>query len=111
MEERSVNEGIHTDNETNTKLKEDSKVIMYQNANIKLPVSFSTLSKIAIFKCGSVGAFGRRLGVSRSRASQILNGIDIPIKPDSIQKIADVLSINIVLLTQLFSQQKEDKNE
>ena len=78
-----------------------------------LNLDFVTLSKIAIFKFGGVSGFAKALHVSRSRAKQILTGYskEIPKKPSSIKKIADLLNLDIVLLTRLFYEGNRYYNE
>ncbi len=91
------------ENTINTLLTTENKPKLYQNSNINLSVSFRDLGKLAILRFGSITDFGKRLGVSRSRASQILNGLDCPKSPEQIKRIAEILDVDIVILTQLFS--------
>lgn len=64
--------------------------------------SLEDLRSIVNLRFESISAFGRALGVSRPRASQILLGYHVPAKPELIKKIAEVLNLDIVKLTQLF---------
>lgn len=73
------------------------------NNNPTSSLTMNDFAKLVIFKFGSIKNFGRKLGVTRSRASQLLTGLDLPKTPDTIKKIAEVLDIDAVVLTMCFS--------
>lgn len=79
------------------------------NNNPASNLTLNDLAKLVIFKFGSIADFGRKLGVTRSRASQILTGVDLPKTPDYIKRIADILGIDSVVLTMCFSN-ADNKN-
>ena len=61
----------------------------------------------AIIRFGSIEKFSQELSVTRSMGSQLLSGKYIPLKPKTIQNIANILQVNVVLLTQTYEQLKE----
>lgn len=82
-----------------------------KNNNITL--SISDIRNIAILRYGSVSGFGRAIGITHGTASQLLSGKYIPVRPEGIKKIADALGVDIVFLTQIYSELKNEaaKNE
>ena len=73
--------------------------------NFSIPnLTLNDLAKQILFRYGSFSAFAKKLGVTRQRTYQIFHGIDMPRTPESIQKIADLLDFNAVLLSQIFSK-------
>ncbi len=105
MKDNSVKHVIPSTEKTRTNLTIRNEELLYKNANIRLSVTFSDLSKLAILKFGSIKDFGRAWGVGRSRASQILLGVDLPTKPETIRRISTALAVDEIVLTQLFSQE------
>jgi len=108
MEDHSVNRHIPSEKETNTELTDRKANKTHKRHSQLIPVTFSELNKIAFLRYGSTEAFSKKLGVSRSRASQILNGLDVPVKSESIKKIAKLLNVDVVILTQLFAKEREE---
>ena len=101
----------HEDNDFKPIINYEDKETISSNSKNRLDLTLSDLAKIVILKFGSIKAFGQKLGIGRSRACQILQGYEIPKRPDSIKKIAEVLDIDLVVLTQLFGSVEEKKND
>lgn len=76
--------------------------------NLSPPEKIAFFRNVAITRFGSINKFSQALGVSRSMGCQILGGTYIPLKSSSIEKIADVLGINVVILTKTFEEIKND---
>ncbi len=70
---------------------------------------FETLQKIAIAKFGSIGGFASALGICRSHGSDILSGKYIIRKPATLRRVAEVLQIDVIVLTQLYERQAQKK--
>ena len=81
------------------------------NHNALYNLNLNDLAKLALFRCGSVKEFGRRLGMSKGRASQILTGFHVPKDPKRVKEIAKVLSIDAVILMQLFEKTRRLKDD
>lgn len=81
---------------------------LYYGGNVQLSLTLSDLAKLVIFKFGSLQAFGSKLGISRSFVSHVLKGDQVLKKPDTIQRWADVLDINPIVLTQVMEKGKEE---
>ena len=88
-----------------------------QSLNHKKPyntiqnLDLTFFGKLIIFRCGSIKEFGKKLGVSRSRACQIAKGIDLPVTTEGIRKIAKILFIDELVLSMFFSQTKNFQEE
>ena len=102
-------------NQSNIANNEDKQKSNITNEN--KPISRTTLrltlrdvSNLAVLKYGGVNAFGRALGINKSTASQVLSGAYIPVKAETIHKIADALNIDAVTLSQIYADHKEGKN-
>lgn len=100
---------------------DDNGDLIKSNENSTYRESEYTASKLTledfarkvIFEHGGIIPWSRKLGISRGRASQILHGIDLPIKIDTITKIAATSNIKPMVLQQIFLNHKKGvpKNE
>lgn len=79
------------------------------NKNDSLGLSINDVRNIALLKFDSISGFGRALGITQGMASRLLSGDYIPLKPESIKKIADCLNIDSILLTQIYAHCKIKK--
>lgn len=69
-------------------------------------LTIEDIRKIAILKYTSISGFGRKLGVTQCMASRLLSGSYVPLTAESIKKIADVLAIDAVVLSQVYERCK-----
>ncbi len=91
------------------RLKQDFNSLNSSEATLNLEMN--DLAKIVSFKFGSISNFGKKMGWGRARACQLLKGHELPVRHESIEKIAEVLDINVVILTQLFERVRNRKIE
>ena len=68
----------------------------------ELTLTIDDVRKQALLRYGSVTSFGKKLGITHGLASRLLSGDYVPLKPSSIQKIADALNIDPIILTQIY---------
>jgi len=76
-------------------------------------LNYEFLRKIAYFRYGSISNCGRAMHMSRSQASQILNGLFFPKTEETIRLVANCLKLDPMILARFFAQQeikKEMKN-
>ena len=107
-----VNEQICEEKEINRKLKggnENTPNSPGVFEKMTPPEKMDFYRNTAIVKFTSIGRFSRKLGVTRSMGSQLLSGTYLPLKPKTIQRIADVLQVNVILLAQTYSELRESK--
>lgn len=71
-----------------------------------LNLTIEDVRKLALLKFGSITNFSRKLGITKGLGSRFLSGDYIPLKASSIQKIADVLEIDAVVLCQIYDELK-----
>tara|TARA_Y100000310_G_C20424685_1_gene688455 strand:+ start:103 stop:438 length:336 start_codon:yes stop_codon:yes gene_type:complete len=109
--ENNTNYSRHEDNEKQRENNYEDKKPLHQEGNITLSVTLADLSKLVILKFGSLQAYGNKIGVTRSHVCHVLKGDIILKKPSSIQKWADALQINAIVLTQIFNSVEEKKND
>ncbi len=64
------------------------------------------IKEMVFIKFGSFKKFSQALGVRESMASLLLSGKYIPLKSSTIEKIAGVIGVNAVLLSQTYSELK-----
>jgi len=67
------------------------------------------IREMAILKFGSINRFSKAMGVSRSMGSMLLSGQYIPLKITSLQRIADTIGINVILLTKIYEGLKNEQ--
>lgn len=79
----------------------------YASSNLTL----KDFAKLVIFRCGGCKGFAREMSFSRSRASQILHGYELPKNPDTINKISLLLNVDSIVLAQLFEREREKEND
>lgn len=68
-------------------------------------LTLNDLAKLSLFKFGSIKGFGQNIGVGRSRACQILKGVNPPKSSDLIKKISAALNIDAVVLAMVFDKE------
>lgn len=71
-------------------------------SNAHPPQKLLVLKEMVLQQYVTITAFAKVLETDKSQASKILSGHYIPKKISTIQKIADALHVNVILLTQLF---------
>lgn len=76
----------------------------------ELNLNMNDVKNIAILKFGGVNKFGRALGVTSALASRLLSGSYIPLKPESIRKIANLLEIDPIVLTKIYDNIQYSKS-
>jgi hypothetical protein len=86
------------------KLKLSSENNNTNTSKNDLKLTMSDIRNLAVLKFGGVNAFGRALGVTSGLASRLLSGDYIPLKPETIHRIADCLGVDAVTLTQIYSK-------
>ena len=67
-------------------------------------VSGLDLKKHLILVFGTYNRAAQQASFSESRLHQIFMGYDVPINPDTIKRIANAWSVDLVVLTQLFDK-------
>lgn len=85
--------------------------LKFNEPDTTMELSIDDVKKIAILKFGSVTKFGRKLGVTKSCASILLSGKYVPLKIESIKKIANVLEIEPLLLQRIYDNLKLKRQE
>ena len=97
MSEDNLSNGLERIGQFKPEINEEDKPNRVYN------LTLNDLAKLVLFKLGSISEFGKRLGLGRSRACQILKGYEIPKSPETIKKIAAILDIDPVILSQVFA--------
>lgn len=90
-------------------IQENNKEPIQTKLNFNNPTAALTIEdvkKIALMKYASISGFGRSLGITTSMASRLLSGSYVPLTPESIRKIAHVLAIDEIVLTQIYTKLK-----
>ena len=96
-------------NEIKEKLSSQNEDKGHSNAEFRL--SMIDVRNLACLKFGGVNSFGRKLGVTSGLASRLLSGDYIPLKPETIHRIANCLGIDAVTLTQIYADCEKKKLE
>ena len=99
-----VNEELTNLNAQETPNKSHNKPsLVFEDLNYEL------LRKIAYFRYGSISDCGRAMNMSRSQTSQILNGLFFPKTEECINKVANVLKLDPMILARFFAKEETKK--
>ena len=78
----------------------------FKKLQVSTDITLQFLKKSVVVRFGDIATGSRAMNMNRSELSQILNGLYIPKSIKVIQKLADGLQINPILLGRFFSNER-----
>lgn len=116
MEDNTASRYKMNENDFNTSLNEQNSLKHKHSpkksiTHLSSDLSFEFLKKSIRVRYGSLADCARAINMNRSELSQILSGAYIPQSIKVIQKLADALNINPIILTQFFCNALKNKTD